>query len=290
MTSTDIYTPFTYCLTFLLTGERYYGVRYAKGCHPSQLWTTYFTSSEIITDLIEEHGEDAFIFEVRKTFITAEQARSWETKFLTRIDAAKHPEWLNGHNGGKNFHSTNPETIKKIKDTKANRTPEEKSATSKKRLDTYANRTPEQKAATALKNYETYVNRTPVQKAATGKKISDTLTNKPPEEKAISKQKEIATKANRTPDQKAATSKKLSDIQANRTPDQKAATSKKLSDIQANRTPEEKTESQKKRLDTNKERGVINASKISFLSIIETRKTYAKNKISQCFPEFRQFY
>ena len=117
MTSTDIYTPFTYCLTFLPTGERYYGVRYAKDCHPSQLWTTYFTSSIPIADLIEEHGKDSFSIQIRKTFITAEQARSWETKFLTRIDAAKHPEWLNCHNGGKNFHST-PESIQKGKDTR----------------------------------------------------------------------------------------------------------------------------------------------------------------------------
>lgn len=106
MTSTDIYTPFTYCLTFLPTGERYYGVRYAKDCHPSQLWTTYFTSSETIKALIEEYGEDSFTFEIRKTFVTREQACSWETKFLTKIDAANHPDWLNDHNGTANFHPT----------------------------------------------------------------------------------------------------------------------------------------------------------------------------------------
>jgi hypothetical protein len=99
MTSITTYTPFTYCLTFLLTGQRYYGVRYAKDCHPDQLWTTYFTSSKIISDLIKEYGKDAFTFEVRKTFITAEEACYSETKFLTRIDAAKSPNWLNGHNG-----------------------------------------------------------------------------------------------------------------------------------------------------------------------------------------------
>ena len=117
MTSTSIYTPFTYCLTFHLTGQRYYGVRYAKGCHPDQLWTSYFTSSETIKALIEEYGEDSFIFEVRKTFVTREQACSWETKFLTKINAAKHSGWLNDHNGGSNFHST-PESIQKAKDTR----------------------------------------------------------------------------------------------------------------------------------------------------------------------------
>ena len=120
MTSTSIYTPFTYCLTFLLTGQRYYGVRYANNkkemAHPSQLWTTYFTSSETIKALIEEYGEDSFTFEIRKTFKTREQACSWETKFLTKIDAAKHPEWLNGHNGSATFCST-PKSVQKMRAT-----------------------------------------------------------------------------------------------------------------------------------------------------------------------------
>lgn len=99
MSSTTIYTPFTYCITFLPTGQRYYGVRYAKGCHPSQLWTTYFTSSKIISNLIEEYSKDSFAVEVRKTFTNRNSALNWETKFLTKINAANHPEWLNGHNG-----------------------------------------------------------------------------------------------------------------------------------------------------------------------------------------------
>lgn len=108
MTSITTYTPFTYCLTFLPTGKRYYGVRYTEKevAHPSQLWTTYFTSSKTISDLIEEHGKDSFTFEVRKTFKTRAEAVSWETKFLTKIGAAQSQDWLNGHNGGSNFHTT----------------------------------------------------------------------------------------------------------------------------------------------------------------------------------------
>ena len=106
----NIYIPFVYCITFLPTGKRYYGSRYANNkkevAHPSQLWSTYFTSSETIKALIEEYGVDSFTFEVRKTFKTRKETLSWETKFLTKIDAAKHPEWINGHNGGSNFHST----------------------------------------------------------------------------------------------------------------------------------------------------------------------------------------
>ena len=120
MTSTSIYTPFTYCITFIPTGKRYYGSRYANNkkevAHPSQLWTTYFTSSKIISDLIEEHGVDSFTFGVRKIFKTRTETVSWESKFLTKIGAAQSPDWLNGHNGGTTFCST-PKSVQKMKVT-----------------------------------------------------------------------------------------------------------------------------------------------------------------------------
>ena len=117
MTSTSIYTPFTYCITFILTGQRYYGVRYAKDCHPDQLWSTYFTSSTKIKSLIEKHGKDSFTFQIRKIFITGKDACLWETKFLTKINAAKQPNWFNKHNGSSKFYVT-PESIQKGLDTR----------------------------------------------------------------------------------------------------------------------------------------------------------------------------
>lgn len=67
MTSKTIYQPFTYCITFILTGQRYYGSRYANNkttvAHPDQLWTTYFTSSKVIKSLIKEHGKESFTFQ-----------------------------------------------------------------------------------------------------------------------------------------------------------------------------------------------------------------------------------
>jgi hypothetical protein len=118
----NIYIPFAYCITFIPTGQRYYGVRYTEKevAHPDQLWTTYFTSSKTISDLIEEYGIDSFSVQIRKTFISKIEALYWETRFLTRIDAAKHPEWLNKHNGGTRFCDT-PESIQKMKDTKKRR-------------------------------------------------------------------------------------------------------------------------------------------------------------------------
>jgi hypothetical protein len=42
--------------------------------------------------------------------------------------------------------------------------------------------------------------------------------------------------------------------------------------------------------DTKKERGYINPFTIPFLSIIDTRKTYAKCFISKAYPELKQYY
>lgn len=95
--------PFTYLLKFKPTGQLYYGSKYAKGCNPSQLWTTYFTSSKKIKELIKENGIDSFDFEIRKTFETREDAREWENRFLTKVRAAQSDLWLNQHNGAKKF-------------------------------------------------------------------------------------------------------------------------------------------------------------------------------------------
>ena len=90
---------YTYCLVFILTGQRYYGVRYAKGCQPGDLWESYFTSSEVINRLIEEHGKEAFTTQIRKTFTTANKAREWEHRVLRRLDVANNPKWLNQTSG-----------------------------------------------------------------------------------------------------------------------------------------------------------------------------------------------
>lgn len=94
---------FTYHLFHIPTGKHYYGARYKKGCHPAELWTTYFTSSLIVAELIEQYGKDSFIATVRKVFETPEEAVEYETRFLNKIDARNSDKWLNRHNGGKFF-------------------------------------------------------------------------------------------------------------------------------------------------------------------------------------------
>ena len=67
-------TPYTYHLYHIPTGLHYYGVRWAKNCAPSDLWSTYFSSSKAVKKLIKEYGKDSFIAKVRKVFTTKEQA------------------------------------------------------------------------------------------------------------------------------------------------------------------------------------------------------------------------
>lgn len=94
---------FTYHLYHTPTDKNYYGVRYANGCNPSDLWTTYFSSSEIVHQLIEEYGIDSFVATVRKTFDSKESAIEYEMRFLKKINAAANNKWINRQNGDKNF-------------------------------------------------------------------------------------------------------------------------------------------------------------------------------------------
>lgn len=90
--------PFTYLLVHKPTGKKYYGSRYAQGCSTSELWTTYFSSSKVVQQLIAEDGKDSFVCTVRKTFSTAEEAISWEGRVLRKVNARKDPRFINMHN------------------------------------------------------------------------------------------------------------------------------------------------------------------------------------------------
>lgn len=51
-----IYTPYTYLVGWSQLNKFYYGVRFAKNCTPSDLFTTYFTSSSIVKQYILDYG------------------------------------------------------------------------------------------------------------------------------------------------------------------------------------------------------------------------------------------
>jgi len=109
-----------YRVRFLLTDQSYVGIQYAVGCSPENLWQSYFTISKVVKTLIEEHGKDAFTFEIRKIFKNAEDTRRWEYRILTRLDVVNNPKWLNCGNwkvhgvGGMKGKKHNDETKNKI--------------------------------------------------------------------------------------------------------------------------------------------------------------------------------
>lgn len=89
-----IYTPYTYLIGWSELDEYYYGVRYAKGCHPDDLWVSYFTSSKIVKSYRKTYGEPDII-SIRKTFYNKKDAIDWETKVLTRMGAHLDERFLN---------------------------------------------------------------------------------------------------------------------------------------------------------------------------------------------------
>jgi hypothetical protein len=91
--------PFTYVLKFKPTEQYYYGVRYAVGCNPDNLWNTYFTSSDKIHELIDKFGKDSFTYKITKTFNSSKEAVEHEHKFLSRVNAMHNGKFINLSNG-----------------------------------------------------------------------------------------------------------------------------------------------------------------------------------------------
>jgi hypothetical protein len=98
--------PYTYLVKFKPTGKVYYGSRCQNFTKFNRLpaddfWHRYTTSSENINKLIEEHGKDAFEYEIRRTFDTVEEMAEWETRVLTRCKVLQRQDiWMNGNIAG----------------------------------------------------------------------------------------------------------------------------------------------------------------------------------------------
>jgi len=112
-----IYIPYTYLIGWSHINKWYYGVEYSnvkKIANPKNLWTLYFTSSNVVKKFREEHGEPDVI-QIRKIFNEGNykerqiKASRWEQKVLSKIGIID-DKWLNGRIGG----DISPETNKKI--------------------------------------------------------------------------------------------------------------------------------------------------------------------------------
>ena len=83
---------YTYSIRHLLTNKIYYGVRKSTTV---DIGTTYFSSSKLVKQMLQEEPIENFKFKVRKKFLSYEEARLHETKVLSRIKAVSNPMVLN---------------------------------------------------------------------------------------------------------------------------------------------------------------------------------------------------
>lgn len=94
----SIYQPYTYLIGWTKYNIWYYGSEYKNSkrgvANPSNLWTTYFTSSNYVRRFREEYGEPDIV-EVRRTFSIGKDCLLWEHKVLRRIKAETDDKWLN---------------------------------------------------------------------------------------------------------------------------------------------------------------------------------------------------
>lgn len=75
----------------------YYGVRYAKGCHPDELWKTYFTSSKHVKYFAMQYGAPDVI-KIRKKFNSIDNARLWENRVLKKMKVINRNDFINKSN------------------------------------------------------------------------------------------------------------------------------------------------------------------------------------------------
>lgn len=108
----SIYTPFTYIIGWSEHKKFYYGAKWAKGCHPNDLWESYFTSSEYVKDFRKENGEPDII-RIHRIFDNPKDCVTFESKYLIRINAKNNPLFLNKINGSVDFGFYDREKAKK---------------------------------------------------------------------------------------------------------------------------------------------------------------------------------
>lgn len=116
---------FTYLIINKTNNKWYYGVRYAKGCKSSDLFTKYFSSCEELKKDIIKLGKHNFYFEIRKEFNDIPTALSWERKVLKRMKVRTNPLSYNKHYAkgftikfGNDNPSKRADVRKKVSDTK----------------------------------------------------------------------------------------------------------------------------------------------------------------------------
>lgn len=95
-----IYTPYFYIIQDIRNGMYYAGSKYGKDANPDNFMIEggYTTSSNIIKELINQHGLHNFTVRKIRIFETGPEAHRYETRFLQKINAKNHLNFYNKHN------------------------------------------------------------------------------------------------------------------------------------------------------------------------------------------------
>lgn len=114
---------YTYLIGWSKHNTYYYGARWAKDAHPSDLWNGYYTSSKYVAQFERDHGKPDII-QVRKVFQDANSAHDWESKVMRRLKVVSDPRFLNRWDNNfaavpKNFDGVRPFTLPEVQEKAA---------------------------------------------------------------------------------------------------------------------------------------------------------------------------
>lgn len=109
--------PFTYIVGWTKANIYYIGVKYAKGCKPEDLGTTYFTSSKKIGALWAYIEPD---FKCIYPFDTADEALAFEETLQQEFNVLKSSQFANKQIRGKHF-KMDQDAIERMRKTKTGR-------------------------------------------------------------------------------------------------------------------------------------------------------------------------
>lgn len=98
--SEGIYQPYFYIIEDVIDKKYYAGSKYAIDADPKQLLKDdgYLTSSSVVQNEISKKGLNNFTIIKIKTFETGDEAYSYETRFLKKVNAKDNPSFYNNHN------------------------------------------------------------------------------------------------------------------------------------------------------------------------------------------------
>lgn len=86
--------PYTYILEWTSQNKRYIGARWAAGCHPSDLWNEYFTSSKYVGEFVKKYGAPDIIL-IDQTFEFSQDAMKREQELQIKFNVVKNTDFIN---------------------------------------------------------------------------------------------------------------------------------------------------------------------------------------------------